>query len=482
MERIISYIDFLIPKELKQEEALYKARFFVSFLLLAGILVVLTHFFIYIGEFKNTFNFFIGYAYSITPFVLIWLRKELLTAGNWFLFLVALNLNFSLIELGGILSPILLWLALLPIIALLIMGPKSSIVWLCIIAFNLLGIYATTNLESFQLLSPEVLLYNSLSVLVIFAVIVFLFWNAQDRLVKELISHQEKMEESQRALKKNNKELDLAHKALGVSNRRLANQNNHLEQVKLDLVESNEGLERYAHTVSHDLREPLRSVSSFVQLLHRHYDGQNLLDDRSREYFDFVFKGTDNMNQLISEMLKFSEFSKSGQNDFKQVDLNGVLEIAKSNLIQQIKENEVEIISEGLPIISGLPIPIIQLFQNIISNAIKFQQKEVKPIIKIEGRILEAKCLISIRDNGIGIKAEDCSKIFKEFGKVHKNKEFDGHGIGLATCQKIVKLHDGEIWVKSDFGKGTTFSFTLPAFVTETLETNQTVLETVSSS
>ena len=134
---------------------------------------------------------------------------------------------------------------------------------------------------------------------------------------------------------------------------------------------------------------------------------------------------------------------------------------------------------DALPVIKGLPIPIIQLFQNIISNAIKFQKKETNPQISISAKEYDSKWLVSIVDNGIGIKKEDCSKIFKEFGKVHENKDFDGYGIGLATCQKIVKQHSGEIWVNSELGQGSTFNFTLMQSTGETLKTEETQSEKV---
>lgn len=156
-----------------------------------------------------------------------------------------------------------------------------------------------------------------------------------------------------------------------------------------------------------------------------------------------------------------TELSPNSKEDFKEIEINEVLEIVKSNLNEQIKENRAEIIYNDLPQIYGMPIPIIQLFQNLITNAIKFRREGIHPKINISSEECEGYWKFRVKDNGIGIKKEDCSRIFEEFTKLNKRSKFDGHGIGLATCQKIVKQHKGEIGLESLIDRGSCFYFTL---------------------
>ena len=232
-------------------------------------------------------------------------------------------------------------------------------------------------------------------------------------------------------------------------------------QENSDLIESlktkNEQLDHFAYIASHDLQEPLRTVSNFTELLREDYEDK--LDDDAKKYFNFIDGALDRMRRLIAGLLSYSRLGTS--ETIKDVDLNDVLREVIENCNVQIEKSEATVNSDNLPTVSGYKIELTQLFQNLLSNALKFRTEDRKTIIDIFYREEKDFHNISITDNGIGIKKRDLNKIFDMFSRLNNSKKFEGQGIGLAFCKKIVELHHGEMWVASDYGKGTTFHFTL---------------------
>lgn len=232
-----------------------------------------------------------------------------------------------------------------------------------------------------------------------------------------------------------------------------------LELKNMELERKNKELEQFAYVASHDMQEPLRTISSFVELLQQQYKGN--LDERANTYLSYIFEASDRMQVLINDLLEHSRIGR--KKELKQVDCNLVLKEVLADLDTAISETSAEITTGSLPVISGYPTEIKQLFQNLIFNSIKFRQKNIPPGIKISAEKKGNAWQFAFADNGIGIAKEYNEKIFIIFKRLHTRNEYKGSGIGLSHCKKIVDLHKGKIWLESEPGKGATFYFTLPA-------------------
>lgn len=234
-----------------------------------------------------------------------------------------------------------------------------------------------------------------------------------------------------------------------------------LRQIENELRRSNQELQQFAYVASHDLQEPLRMVTSYLQLIEQRYGGQ--LDEQAHEFIEFAVGGAARMKQLITDLLTYSRVQTSRE-EFRQVNLNAIVETVLQNLDSMIEETQAVIESETLPTISGNPTLLTQLFQNLINNALKFRG-EAAPHIEIHARRAGLMWQVSISDNGIGFDQRYADRIFVLFQRLHAQTRYTGTGIGLAICKKVVESHFGEIWVESETGVGTTFTFTLPVKV-----------------
>lgn len=225
-----------------------------------------------------------------------------------------------------------------------------------------------------------------------------------------------------------------------------------------NLAKKNAELEQFVYIASHDLREPLRTTAGFAELLKRQY-GENL-DDKATSYLNFILSSTERMRVLINDLL---EYSRIGADSKRQdVDLDDLVKNVLADLGTAIKESNATITVGHLPVVNGYATAIKQLFQNLIANAIKFKKKDVDPEIRIESQEMESEWKFSVRDNGIGINPKFKEKIFMIFQRLHHRNEYEGSGIGLAHCKKIVEMHNGKIWIESEPGEGCTFYFTFP--------------------
>ena len=241
---------------------------------------------------------------------------------------------------------------------------------------------------------------------------------------------------------------------------RIQNYQTELKQRKLveaELKRSNSDLEQFAYIASHDLQEPLRMVSSFTQLLAKRYG--NKLDDEANQIIGFAVEGAMRMQALIRDLLTYSRVHSRGQ-VFKETDCQALLDIVVANLQILIKENKTQVDIAPLPSIRADETQLIQLFQNLITNSIKYRRAE-SPKIEIGATEQQHQWLFWVRDNGLGIETKQQKRIFLIFQRLHRRQDYSGTGIGLALCKKIVERHGGEIWVESEPGKGSTFYFTL---------------------
>jgi PAS domain S-box-containing protein len=231
-----------------------------------------------------------------------------------------------------------------------------------------------------------------------------------------------------------------------------------LQQSRLELERSNTELERFASVASHDLREPLRAVAGFANLLKKRFGGR--LDEEANEYIEFILDGTSRMQELIDALLMYSRVGTQGK-DFEPTNSEDVLKKAISNLAMAIEESEAVVSHDPLPVVNADCVQLEQLFQNLLGNAIKFRSEE-RPKIHLGVKRKESEWKFSVKDNGIGIDPKHAERIFVIFQRLHTREKYPGTGMGLAICKRIIERHGGRIWVESEAGKGSTFYFTLP--------------------
>jgi PAS domain S-box-containing protein len=232
-----------------------------------------------------------------------------------------------------------------------------------------------------------------------------------------------------------------------------------LEDLVADLQESNERLEQFAYAASHDLQEPLRMVSSYLQLIEKRYADE--LDADGEEFLEYAVDGADRMRDMIDGLLQYSRVETQGT-PLEPVDLNEVLDVVYDDLQVRIEESDADVETGSLPRVMGDPSQLRQVFQNLLSNAIEYSGDE-PPRIDVSAERDGADWVVSVRDQGVGIDPDDADRIFEVFQRLHTHDEHPGTGIGLALCQRIVERHGGDIWVDAEPGEGATFSFTLPA-------------------
>lgn len=233
----------------------------------------------------------------------------------------------------------------------------------------------------------------------------------------------------------------------------------HLAEKVEELARSNAELEQFAYVASHDLQEPLRMVATYTQLLSERYRGK--LDEQADKYIHYAVDGALRMQTLIRDLLAFSRIGRQGS-DLGYTDCNAVVEQAVTNLQASIRENGALVKYDRLPMVTTKGSQLVQVFQNLIGNALKFRGAET-PTIELGSEKHGNEWVFSVTDNGIGIAPAYCQDIFVIFKRLHTQAEYPGNGIGLAICRKIIEQHGGKIWATSKEGHGSTFKFTLPA-------------------
>ena len=234
-----------------------------------------------------------------------------------------------------------------------------------------------------------------------------------------------------------------------------------LQQLNQELLRSNAELEQFAFITSHDLREPLRKIKNYTDLLAESYPHA---DSKANKYLNSIIGGVSRMQALIADLLTCSRVSRA-ELLLEPTDLNTVLQQVCEELSPLIAENCAAITAQALPTVSVHQGQMLQLFQHLIVNSIKFRG-EAAPVIDIKAKLCSQEWLFSITDNGIGIHPQYAERVFVIFQRLHNRTEYEGTGVGLTICKKIVERHGGRIWVESDLGQGATFYWTLPAHST----------------
>jgi signal transduction histidine kinase len=232
-----------------------------------------------------------------------------------------------------------------------------------------------------------------------------------------------------------------------------------LRKTMRDLAHSNKELDQFASVASHDLQSPLLTVAGFIELLAKHYKGR--FDEKADNYIDHIMNGTRRMSVLIHDLYVYSRIGTKGK-QFSKVSMSALLNDAVDNLKDTIDKNKAVITFDVLPEVEGDKTQLIQLFQNLIGNALKFRKKDVHPSIRISVERKQSEWVFGVHDNGIGIESRFYERIFIIFQRLSTVEEYSGTGLGLALCKKIVERHGGRIWVESQPGEGSSFYFTVP--------------------
>ena len=225
-----------------------------------------------------------------------------------------------------------------------------------------------------------------------------------------------------------------------------------------DLARSNSDLEQFAYAASHDLQEPLRTITSYLGLVKDRYSES--LDETAQEFIDYAVDGAERMRTLINDLLEYSRVNVQ-EKPLESVSCDDALELAIRSLNQAIVRNGADIQTSPLPVVIGDESQLHRLFQNLLSNALKFRGDK-SPVIRVWAELQGDEWVFAVKDNGIGIAPEYREKVFGMFSRLHSRAQYEGTGVGLALCSKIAQRHGGRIWVESDVGKGATFRFNIP--------------------
>ncbi len=394
-----------------------------------------------------------GLIHDTFPYLFVLIATGLLLislkiTGNQVLFVNAFALLLfvgsipNILDTGGIYSYNLRWLIFPVLIAFLFLNLRFALLWMMMVIglIIIVNFYQTpSHTANLEVLKQQDYFVDNLVFIFTFSCIILIFHSAQSRFDKALNSKNEILK---------NQKLDLEKKSI------------ELKKLTAQLRDSNKQLENYAHTTAHDLKQPVRTITSFAQLSKRAIE-KNKITDQTLEYLDFVINSSSKLSVMINNLLAFAKVNHLESLERHEVDLNTSLKMIKKQLSQQIEENEVSVIINDLPKVKANKIQIERVFQNLISNALKFNKEEIESKVEISHTQQNGHYIFKIKDNGIGIRKESQKSIFNIFNQVEMAKK-DGFGIGLSTCQKIVEQHGGKIWVESEFGEGSVFCFTLP--------------------
>ena len=441
---IISNFFPSVSTETKEET--YKTYVLIYAVLFGTGLLLVLIFLNQLLSFNTTGVFFLALLLGGFYLLCLKLNVKLVYIGN----IIALGFFVSQIldavNSGGIFYLGIFWSILVPMVAFCFSNIKSGIFWtgmIIVYAFVLyyLEVDAAQSAFDVALKTPEFYLIAAVGLYLYVGMILAVFKRGNDLIIEELKEQKQIVKQQQLSLIEKNRVL---------------------EEAKSKLLQQNQELEQFAFATSHDLKSPLRSITSFTQLLSRHLDKRSWKDEQTDSYLKFIVNGSNNMNVFITDLLNYASLG-TGENSYVTTDLNEVLIAVKESLYEAIQSTETTILCEQLPTIAVVPAKINQLFQNLISNAIKFRKADELLELEISAKKLTSSWEFRIKDNGIGIEKEDQQGIFEPFKKLHSQDKYSGSGIGLSTCRKIVEMHKGKIWVESTMGKGTSFYFSLSA-------------------
>ncbi len=436
-------INYFVHPNLKNEtHTYYRALAFICLNLFFCISALLMDIVVRLLDLQNDPNLIVTFLIFLSILFITKKYGNLILSGNLLAFISFLVLAVTVPDSGGLYSDNLIWMIISPMIALLFTNKRSGSIWLVLLlGFIEYQYYQFDKTNSAVNFKPTDSTYYFVSFFLLFIFvygIISIFEKGQSLIIQELSEQKIKLEAQQQIIIQKNAEL-------------LA--------IEEKLLLSNKELEHFAYVASHDMKEPLRMIGMYTQLTRKKLSGQ--LENSTTEYMNYVIDGVSRMQNLLNDLLQYSRLNKN-QKDIKPVNFNNVLAVVRHNLQILIKETETQIIADPLPILTASVSEISQLFQNLIANSIKFRKKGIPPQIEIGVTDEDGFFVFSFKDNGIGIEKEFQERVFNVFEKLHTHQEYEGSGIGLSTCRKIIHNMGGKIWIESLFGQGTCFYFTIP--------------------
>ena len=444
-KKIYTLVDWMIPESVKPYFFLMRRARILSFLhLFIGLAVFVLGISTVLFHPEN--NVALAPAFILIISLIFVFKKwgNLVVSGNLLSATIFAILTPAVFESGGLYSDNLLWLLTVPLFTLLIANRLSGFIWtgilLCTTAypFHLESIAEISYKTHIQDLPASYFFTSYLTLFMVIVGIVFIFAKGQEDTIQNL-------KEKQQVLQ--SQKLEISRQAES------------LKKAQVKLQSSNAELEHFASAASHDLKEPLRMIGMYTQLVGKRLDHQ--LDANTREFMGYITDGVFRMQKLLDDLLSYSRLGYNNT-DLKNTDLNDVLFLVVNNLTATMKETDTAIYTNNLPILKSSSTEMTQLFQNLLSNSMKFRKEKTQPQIHINHRVDGGNHLISVKDNGIGIAKEHQEKVFGIFERLHGKGEYEGSGIGLATCKKIVGKMGGKIWANSEQGNGTTFYLAFP--------------------
>ena len=444
-DTFVAFVERLVPDNLKSDSYAYRKAKVLTYVHLSLILLGSFLWICQIFILKNDpIQLWISVLWGVLLVILFKKMGNLIIASNLIAAALAVPIALFVPETGGLHSDNLLWLIIAPLVALLFGNRKSGLTWLGLLLIFTTYLWQNDAIFQANQLSKTVgnADYYFISYFSLFAaifVIVMLFESGQLLIIKML-------QEQKAILRQQSEQISI--------------KNDELKIIENRLNESLKELENFAYAASHDLKEPLRMIGMYTQLLKKRIGGQ--LEGSNVEFMGYVTDGVGRMQILLDDLLKYSRLGKE-EHDVRNVDLNKTLFVVVHNLTAAMKETEAAIVVTPLPMVMASSVEMTQLFQNLISNAVKFRRLGTPPMIEI--RVVEmskSKYRFMIADNGIGIPEQHQDRVFNIFERLNARADYEGSGIGLATCKKIVQNAGGEIWLESTEGVGTTFFFTLP--------------------
>lgn len=444
----LKLLDFFINKGVfNKPDLLFRFRFLVSLLLLFIFFDLVAALLYHSSLLQDSFNYLIFFCILVGIIITIKLSDNIRLAS--FLFIIfSICLNLSAINAsGGIYSYNIKWLMAIILFAIIFNYRPNSKIPIFYVLFAIVATVCFYVIESQDYRNDfdNLLKYKKIDFLIenvlyfiVFSTIIIFYYLSHNKLLKEVYIKNDILKQQYK--------LNLA-------------KTKELNTTKEKLEETNRDLKSYAFVTSHDLKEPLRTITSFSQLLKMELSDKHLSKEAS-QYLNFIEQGSKRMFNLVEDALELSKIDNIKRDSFEQIDLNLLLNEVLFNLNNQIKNTNATIQFEKMPPIRGSYVALQHLFQNLISNGLKFTKESTAPIISINTIVKNNEYVFSVKDNGIGINAEKLKAIFEPYSRI--DKTIAGTGLGLAICKKIIKLHDGKIWAETNETGGTVFQFTLP--------------------
>jgi len=446
MQIFIAVLDKLIPKNKAVEKHdLFVQRSFITIMLFMLLLASSSFLAKHLFNYNDPFPFWL--ILIIVPCIL-YINKSLnntTVAIHVFNTIMYVLLGYLLYITGGIFSINVKWVFIMLFLALLFLPIKQIIIWQILILSLVLAIFWGVNTDITTLPGYDKLTYliDNVVFILAFSTFIIIYYIFQNLLREDL--HKQQQATARQAVE-------------------LQAQSQKIAEVSRLLEQSNLRLKNYAHTTSHDLRQPLRTITSFVELIKADIV-QNKITDATKEYMEFVIDASRKGNKLVDDILVFAQVEHIENKPKELISTEYLLSNVTKSLGRQIKETNAEItVNSNLPAIYGNPSEIERVFQNIISNALKFAKKNISPKVNLICNTNQTMHTFIIEDYGIGIQPQSLSNIFKSFVRENRTNKF-GQGIGLSTCKEIIEEHGGKIWIESEPNVYTRFFFTIPKLV-----------------